>query len=171
MNRRRATTRRFITRIRDRMLLRLVVTLVLFASLTGTAVAFWTAAGTGTGAGDADTAVALTIAPAAPTSVLRPGGTASVSMTVSNSNLVPVLLESLTLDTAQGTSGFAVDAGHAACSTAVLGFADQDNGGSGWTIPASGSAGVEVAGALSMTAAAATACQGATFTVYVKDGP
>jgi hypothetical protein len=75
------------------------------------------------------------------------------------------------LDTTQGTAGFAVDGAHAGCGLASLTFTTQTNGGAGWTIPAGGSSALSLANSLSMNANAANACQGASFTVYLKVGP
>jgi len=78
---------------------------------------------------------------------------------------------SLALETTQGTGGFTVDGAHAACGVASLTFTTQTNGGVGWTIPASGSSVLSLANSLSMNTNAANACQGASFTVYLKVGP
>ena len=61
-----------------------------------------------------------------------------------------------------------VDAAHPGCAVSTLGFTTQTNGGAGWTVAGHGSLPVTLAGALSMSASAANACQGATFTVYLK---
>jgi hypothetical protein len=52
----------------------------------------------------------------------------------------------------------------------ALGFTTQTNGGAGWTVPAGspGSLSIAMPGALTMTAGASNACQGATFTVHLK---
>jgi hypothetical protein len=136
--------------------------------IAGTAVAMWTAGGTGTGYADTDTAEEVTITPGTTTGQLYPGGTADVKLSISNPNAFAVTVPSLSLDTGQGSGGFAVDGGHSGCTPlSILGFATQTNGGAGWTL-AAGTTPVTLTGALSMNASAANACQGATFTVYVQ---
>jgi hypothetical protein len=164
-----------ITRVRGRLSLGLVIVLGVIAASTGIVAAFWGGAGAGTGSANAGTALALTISGGSPSSQLYPGGAAGVSVMVSNPNLFPIRLRSLTIDDARGSAGFSVDAGHLGCSTAVLSLADSDNGGAGWTIPAKsgavdGTLAAELVNAVSMTSSASAACQGATFTVYVKTG-
>ena len=149
--------------------LALLVTLVLLAA--GSATAYWAATGGGSGSGDTDTAAAVTLSPATPTAVLYPGGSASVVLTVTNPNHFPVRVGSLSLDTGQGTGGFAVDGGHSGCVLTTLSIATQTNAGAGWTVAGSGNLSVTLTNALSMTAAAANACQGASFTVYLAAGP
>jgi hypothetical protein len=96
-------------------------------------------------------------------------------LTVANPNRSPVRIGSLSLNTSQGTGGFAVDAGHAGCSVAVLSFTTQTNLGTGWTVPGkvgavNGSLSITLTAALAMSTAAANACQGATFTVFLAAG-
>lgn len=133
--------------------------------------AYWSGAGAGSAGAATRTVVALTVTPGTPSAPVRPGATAPVALSVTNPNPVPVRLESLALDTSRGTSGFAVDAAHASCGLGSLSFVTQNNGGSGWSITAGGSLVIELSGALSMAADAADACQGATFTVYLRAGP
>lgn len=141
----------------------------------GVAYAYWTAAGVGSGAGNTATTVAITLSPGTPTSTLYPGGQTGVVLTATNPNLSEVRITSLSLNTSQGTGGFSVDAGHAGCSVATLGFTTQTNGGNGWTLPArvgvvNGSLPITLSNALTMGVAAANACQGATFTIYLAAG-
>jgi hypothetical protein len=139
--------------------------LVLVAAV---AAAYWRASGTGAGAASTRGTSALTIAPGSPTAQLYPGGQATVVLTLTNPNPSAVRIGSLALDTGQGTAGFAVDAGHSSCGLGALSFATQTNGGAGWTVPASGTLPLSLTNSLSMTAAAANGCQGATFTVFLK---
>ena len=69
------------------------------------------------------------------------------------------------------SAGFGVDGAHTACGVASLSFTSQTNGGAGWTIPASGSPTLSLANSLSMNTNASNACQGASFTVFLKVGP
>jgi hypothetical protein len=137
-----------------------------FAYLTGT--------GNGTASGTTTTLGPLiTLTAATPTSALYPGGSTDVALTMTNTNLYDVPIGSLTLDTTQGTNGFAVDAPHNTCNLSVLSFTTQTTG---WTVPlkiggTDGTLPTTLTNALSMTGAAATTCQGATFTVYLTAGP
>ena len=147
----------------------LVVGLAVLA--TGTASAYWRASGTGTGSGAASTTLAVDLTPATPSGALYPGGQTAVALTVTNANLFAVRLSSLALDTARGTGGFAVDAGHSACATATLSYTTQTNG-TGWTVPAkvgitNGVLPITLTNALAMSVSAANACQGASLTVYL----
>jgi len=149
---------------------------VVVAAVAGPAGAFWHTSGAGSGSAVTGTVVAVTLSPGTSSAALNPGGQAGVALTVSNPNISPVLIGSLGLDTSQGIGGYAVDAGHASCSVATLSFSTQTNGGTGWTVPAkvgaaAGTLPVSLPTALTMDAAAANACQGAAFTVYLAAGP
>jgi len=126
--------------------------------------------GTGSGSASATTATvsAMTLGPGTPTAQLYPGGSADVVLTVTNPSSARIKIGSLALDTTQGTSGFAVDGGHSGCGLAQLSLSTQTNGGSGWTVNGNGTLSVTLTNALSMGAAAANACQGASFTVYLR---
>jgi hypothetical protein len=57
----------------------------------------------------------------------------------------------------------------------VLSFTTQTNLGAGWTVPGkvgavNGSLSITLTAALAMSTAAANACQGATFTVFLAAG-
>jgi hypothetical protein len=141
----------------------------------GVAYAYWKGTGTGAGNGIAGTTVALTLSAGTPAASLFPGGQTSLVLTATNSNDFSIHVNSLSLNAGQGTGGFAVDGAHSGCSVAALGFTTQTNGGAGWDVPArvgvvNGTLAVTLTNSLSMTAAAADACQGATFTVYLAAG-
>lgn len=141
----------------------------------GTAYAFWTSTGGGGGAGSTATAADLVLTPGAPTASLYPGGQTTVVLTITNSNSTIIHINSLSLNTSQGTGGFAVDGAHSGCSVAALSYTAQTNGGAGWNIPAkagvvNGTLAVTLTNALAMSVSAANACQGATFTVYLAAG-
>ena len=146
----------------------LLVVLPLVGAIS--ASAFWKATGAGSGTPTVATAANLTLAPGTHAANLYPGGSSDVRLAVTNPNPGPVRLRSLALDSSLGTGGYAVDAGHSGCALSALTFNTTDNGGVGWTIPA-GNQVVNVTGSLVMSASAADACQGATFTVYLKAGP
>lgn len=145
---------------------------ILALPVGGLAYGYWHSSGTGTGTGTTGTTVAITLSAGSPSAALYPGGSAGVALTATNSNAAIVHINTLSLNTAQGTGGFSVDAGHSGCSVAALSFTSQSNGGSGWNVPArvgatNGTLNVTLGSALSMAASAADACQGATFTVYL----
>lgn len=138
----------------------------------GIALAYWGGTGNGTGTSATGDIVPVTLTVGTPPANLRPGATAHVVLTATNTNDTAVRINSLSLDTASGTGGFAVDAGHSGCDVAVLSFSTQTNGGSGWMIPArvglvNGTLGITLPNAIGMSTSAANACQGATFTVYL----
>ena len=138
----------------------------------GVAYAYWTAGGAGTGFGAAGTTVPITLSAGTPTASLLPGGQTGVVLTMTNANAATVKISSLALDTTQGASGFAVDAGHAGCTLSTLSFVTQTNGGAGWSVPGkvgatNGTLTTTLTNALAMSLSAADACQGATFTVYL----
>jgi len=145
-----------------------LVATALLVAVAGAAFAYWTTSGGGSAAATTGGTAALTLSPATPTAELYPGGQAAVVTTVANPNAAIVRIGSLALDPSQGTGGFAVDAAHSGCAVSTLGFTTQTNGGAGWTVPAHGSLPLTLTGAVSMSASAANACQGATFTVYLK---
>ena len=152
----------------------LVVTVllpVLMAGATGVGFAYWTRSGAGSGSGTTGTTQAVTLTPGSASNQLFPGGQSAVAVTVTNPNPGSVKVGSISIDTTQGTNGFTVDGAHSTCGVAALSFATQTNGGTGWTIPASGSSVLSLASSLSMSTNAANACQGASFTVYLKVGP
>jgi hypothetical protein len=141
-----------------------------------TALAYWTTTGGGGGSGTTGNTQAITLSPGTPTVPLYPGGQGDVAVTIDNPNAFRVHIGSLSLSTGQGTAGYRVDAGHAGCATSVLSFTTQTNAGAGWSVPpkvgsTDGSLSVDLASALTMSASAADACQGATFDVYLTAGP
>jgi hypothetical protein len=153
---------------------RLAVALAALA-IAGGAFAYWSTVGSGSGSASSADAQAVTISVGSPTSQLSPSGSADVALKISNPNGFQVSVPSLALDTSQGTNGIDVDGAHAGCDVSVLSFTPQSNSGDGWKVPprvgtADGSIDLDLARAVSMSGAAANACQGATFTVYLKVG-
>lgn len=160
-------------RIVSNVLLGLLLVLMSVSALAGIAAAVWSAVGSGSGSAAAGTTVAVSLSPGSPTTLIAPGGSADVVVTVANSNSAPVRIGSLALDPARGSAGFAVDAAHSGCALSTLSFVRQT---SGWTVPAksgtvNGTLTVTLTNALTMGIAAANACQGATFTVYLTGAP
>jgi hypothetical protein len=142
----------------------------------GAAFAYWAATGNGTATSTTGTNTAVILTPGTAPTGLYPGGAVNVALSVSNPNTSVAFIGSLALDTTQGTSGFAVDAGHPGCTPAALTYTTATNSGAGWSVPAkagavNGTLAVTLTNALSMGAAAANACQGASFTVYLAAGP
>jgi hypothetical protein len=151
---------------------RQIVAAAILVVLVAVALAYWTGAGSGAGTTTLDNPQALTLSPGTPSTNVSPGASAAVATVASNPNLYTVHITSISLDTAQGTGGFAVDGGHSGCVLSTLGFTTQTNGGSGWTVPAkvgstNGSLSIQMTSALTMSAGAADACQGASFTVHL----
>jgi hypothetical protein len=99
----------------------------------------------------------------APSSTLLPGGSADVILRIKNQNAFPVTLVTVT----GGPAAITVDSGHSGCTVAgVVSFTNQT--GRADTIAASPTTTlVHLANAASMTSAAASACQGATFNIPV----
>lgn len=137
----------------------------------GPASAYWRGTGGGAGSGGTGSTQPVTLSPATVSTQIYPGGQAAVAVLVTNPNPGPVRVGSLSLDTAQGVGGFAVDGAHTACGVGTLSYATQSNGGSGWTIAGAGSSTLTFPSALTMGSGASSACQGASFTVYLKVTP
>jgi hypothetical protein len=158
-------------RIRGRRRAVIAVVAVAAAALAGGAAAYWLAIGNGSSGGQAGTVSAVSLSPATTSTALFPGGTADVALSINNGNPSRIFVGSLLLDTSQGTNGFAVDAGHAACNLATLGYTTQSNGGAGWFVAGSSTQTLDLSAAVSLSTAAVSACQGAQITVYLMVGP
>jgi hypothetical protein len=159
-----------------RLLTRALPVFIVVLALAGAAAAYFTSTGSGSASGATGTSQNVTLSNATPTAQLYPGGSADISLTVSNPNPFLAHLNSLVLDTSQGTGGFSVDAGHSGCAVSTLSFTSQSNGGTGWDVPpkvgvTNGTLSLDLPNAVSMGTGAANACQGATFTVFLKVGP
>ena len=157
---------------RTRRMLAIGIVVAAIVALGGTADAIWNGSGGGTGSASSGTVTPVTLSPGTPDGQLYPGGSADVVLTVDNPNSADVHIDSLSLDTARGDGGYAVDSLHSACSVSTFGFSASTNGGAGWTVPSKGSGAVGVLAvslpdALSMNENAANACQGTTVTVYL----
>jgi len=152
---------------------RAVVAVVVIAAavLAGGAAAFWLAFGSGSNGSQVGTASAVTLSPGSTSTTLYPGGTADVAVSIVNGNAGRIFVGSLLLDTGQGTNGFAVDGSHSGCNLASLGYTTQTNGGAGWSVNGSATLPLDLSGAVSLSTAAVSACQGAQVTVYLKAGP
>ncbi len=149
----------------------IVLVAITAAVVTGAAAAYWIALGNGSHAGQAGTVTALTLTPGTTNTPLFPGGSADVALSIVNSNPGAIFVGSLVLDTSQGTNGFSVDAGHSGCNLAALSYTTQTNGGAGWSVAGSSTQPIDLTGAVSLSTAAVSACQGAQLTVFLKVGP
>lgn len=138
--------------------------------LGGPAIGRWSP-GAAAGAGTAlvGSAALVSISAAVTSALLYPTGApgGDVSLRLTNANGFPVRVPRLALDTTRGTGGFAVDAGHAACTLSSIAYTTQTNGGAGWSVPAAGSLHLDLANAVSLSVSAPAACQGASFTLYL----
>ena len=146
--------------------------LVTTLAVAGVALAYWGGTSSGTASGTAGSADPVTLSPATPVAELHPGGQSDVALTITNPNEFAVRVGSLALDTSQGSGGFAVDTAHAGCDVSTLTFTTQT---AGWTVPAKvggvdGSLSVNLSNAVAMSSTAASACQGASFAVYLDAG-
>ncbi len=148
-----------------------------FVALLGSgAGAYWGAAAAGSGSAETEDTLPVSLATGTPVTALFPGGTADVVVTVTNPNAAAVHIGSLSLDTGQGTDGYAVDPDHSDCAVSTLSFSTQSNGGAGWTVPGrvgavDGTTSLTLTDAADLDTDAANACQGATFSVYLVVGP
>lgn len=154
----------------------LLLVIMTLSALGGIAAAVWSAVGSGSGTAGAATTVAVTLSPGTPSTSLYPGGQTDVQLSVSNSNIATVRIGSLSLDTLRGTSGISVDAPHAACVLSAITFTTQTNGTTGWTVPGkvgtvNGSLAITLTNAVAMSTSAVSACQGATFTIFLIGAP
>jgi hypothetical protein len=137
----------------------------------GAAYAYWTPSGSGSGTATAGEPVAVTLSPGTATTDLYPGTSGDVATSIVNSNTHRVFVGSLVLDTTRGTNGFSVGGGLPGCDPSALSYTVQSNGGAGWFVPGGATFDLDLAAAVDLTTAAATECQGATFTVYLLAAP
>jgi hypothetical protein len=149
---------------------------ILAVALATAASAFWAVPGSGRLPAATGAPQPITLSAATPSAQLSPGGRADLSLTITNPNSFTVHVGTLSLDASQGSGGYEVDSGHAGCGVSVLGFAAQTNGTSGWSVPprvgsTDGALTLDLPGVLAMGAGAASACQGASFIVYLSAGP
>ena len=150
----------------NRRLIKMVLPIAALLAIAATASAFFAPAGSGSGTGGTNVTLgAVTITAGTATQGLLPTGAATgdLNVTLNNGNSSSIRINSLALDTSQGTAGFGANA--ASCA---LSFAGQSNGGNGWTVAANASLSVDLTNSLTMGTTAASSCQGQSFTVYLK---
>jgi hypothetical protein len=164
------------TRNRPRSLL---VAATVAVGVAAGAFAFWMAGGSGSASTVLGSPQQLTLEAGIPQGQLAPGDASSVAVVATNPNPYFVTIASLALKTDEGVGGFDVDAGHSGCGLSAIHFAAQAPPvgifGPGWRVPpkvagTNGTLAFELAGALTMDADAAHACQGASFTVHLVGG-
>jgi hypothetical protein len=149
--------------MRLRWLLLIVPAICLIVGLgSGAAYAYFTASGHGTGSGTTGSMQKVTISSttATPTSKLEPGGTAEVTLEVTNPNDFSVTLVSVV-----GSGSIYADSGHPGCTTTGVTFTDQTSLDT--TISADATTTVDLPGAAAMSTASSAGCQGATFSIPV----
>lgn len=127
----------------------------------GVAFAWWSTSGRGSGTASTGTVVALTATAATPsTTLLTPGGTAPLVMTVKNPNAEAVVLTAVQLD---GTRTVAVAGAAGSCTAPPISVSATTS----ISLPGGGTTTVTVPAAVSLGAAAPTGCQGASFGIPV----
>jgi hypothetical protein len=138
---------------------------VALVALDVSAYAFFRANGSGTGTASVATPMAVTLAAVAggdsATTKLQPGGIGDVILRVSNPNGFAVTLVSVT-----GNGTITPDGSHS-CATTGVTFTNQTNLSVPINPTGSGSQLVDLTGAVAMSAASSTGCQGATFSIPV----
>jgi hypothetical protein len=140
-----------------------VVLVVGVVALGGAAWAYFStsSSGSGHGASGSMSTVTLNAVAGSPSTPLYPGATGDVSLEVNNPNDYAVTLVSVT-----GDGTIIPDAGHSACATTGVSFANQT--GLSTTIPAgTTNDNVDLAGTVSMNSSSSSGCQGASFSIPV----
>jgi hypothetical protein len=154
--------------------MRQIAAVLVALALAGGALAYVATGGSGRGSSAGGSSQQLTVEAGAPAAALHPGGSADVAAVLRNPNPASVHVGSLALDGSQGTGGYDVDPVRAAAGCSVesadLHFATQTDG---WVVPprTGGTDGqLTVHLPISMGTDSASACQDASFTVYLKAG-
>ena len=149
--------------MRLRWLLLIIPAVCLVVGLgSGAAYAYFTSSGHGTGSAITGSMqkVMISSATATPTSELQPGGTADVTLEVTNPNNFTVTLVSVV-----GSGNIFADSGHPGCTTTGVTFTDQTSLNT--PISAGATATIDLPGAAAMSSASSADCQGATFSIPV----
>ena len=130
---------------------------------SGTAYAYFTSSGTGTGSGSVGTMQTVTVSSAtvSPGTPLLPGGSADVTLQVTNPNGFAVTLVSVAATGGEITA----DSGHPGCTTTGVTFTSQT--GLSTNVPADSTTPIDLPGAASLSTASSPGCQGATFSIPV----
>jgi hypothetical protein len=163
-----------VKRLRRRHAGILLIPIAIMIGLAAGASAYWSGSGTGVAGTVLPNTQALSFAPGVPTAQLFPGGATGVAIVASNPNSFFVHVGSMALD--GETEAIRADAAHSGCNVSALDFLTQDNEGNGWQVPprvatVDGTLTINLPAALTMSGEAASACQGATFSVRVEAVP
>lgn len=129
---------------------------------SGAALAYWRTTGAGSGSATTGTVQSVTVLAASgtPASLLVPGGSGELLVTISNPNNYAVTLTGL------AQNGAITVSGGSGCTAANSGVAVSTQTGLVVSIPA-GTNAVRVSAGIQMTAASATGCQSADFQVPI----
>ena len=139
-----------------------ISTAVLLGLGSGAAFAYWRTTGAGSGSATTGTVQSVTVLAASgtPASLLVPGGSAELLLTISNPNAYAVTLAGIT------QNGSLTVSGGSGCTAANSGVAVAAQTGLTVSIPAATNTVVVLAG-IQMTAASDSGCQSADFRVPV----
>jgi hypothetical protein len=139
-----------------------VTTVVLLGLGSGAAFAYWRTTGAGSGSASTGTVQSVTVLAASgtPASLLVPGGSAELVLTISNPNTYAVTLTGLS------QNGTLTVSGGSGCTAANSGVAVATASALSVSVPA-GTNNVRVSSGIQMTAASASGCQSADFQVPV----
>lgn len=125
----------------------------------GIALAEWKANGAGNGRARGGAVVAITATEAEPTSVLYPGATGDVALTITNPNNFPLVVYAITGAGTISASDATCDANHG------VSFTDQVGS---WPVAANDTTSVTLSDAAAMALSSDDSCQGAAFTIPVS---
>lgn len=147
----------------DRRKLILALSAASIVLAAGVTFGSWAVSGTGNGYSKAVTSSNLTLSDATASLVadLYPGASGAVKVKVTNPNVFPVTITSVT-----GTGAITSDVGASCDATSGLAFTDQT--GLSLALGAGATTTFTLAGAASMGSSAPTACVGAVFTIPVS---
>jgi hypothetical protein len=149
--------------IRRRTILVIVALLALL--LAGIAISAWSTSTSGNAYSKATTATPLVLsdASASTTGDLYPGGSGDLKLKVANPNSFPVRITAVSL-----TSGGTITSNSVPCNSGGTGVTLTNQSGLTLDLAANAAAAVyTVAGAVHMSSASDTTCQGAVFTIPV----
>jgi hypothetical protein len=141
-----------------------LATVVAAVAVAGAAFAYFASSGSGSGGGHSGTLSAPTISAshATPTTALLPGGTADVTLELSNPNAVALTVTSVA---ANGTISVS---GGSGCTAGNDGVSFTTQSGLSISVPAHAVNDViDLPAAITMSSASASGCQGASFNVPV----
>ena len=124
----------------------------------GSAFGYFTTSGVGQGSASTASMLPVTGAAATPTTLLVPGGTVGVTLSLTNPNAFPI-----TVVGASSAGPVLVDGSHMGCPPTSVAFIDQS--GSLLQLGGNETATLILNAAASMSDSAPDACQGASFTI------